>query len=111
MTKKIFLLLLVLLTLNFPILSDSVVYIGDNGAYGYCYGGSNLDQCALNACVSYGGKNCSYSGRCGKGFGAAAKSDDGKVGWACGYRSQGEADNAALNKCGYGCYLSNRWAD
>jgi len=101
--------------------AQSAAYVcTSTGAYGFCYGVADVEKCAYNKCLQYGGKTPSSAGYVsGKGYGAVAigkKSNGGQaVGFAAGYRTQEEADRMARYYCtqwgGQNPYVDARFLD
>ncbi len=122
--KKIILLLIVAgffsLLVNSAKAQTAVYLCTETGAFGYCYGNSNVATCAYNNCISYGGTYPSsllsyYS----KGYGAVAVGTDSYgarvVGASAGYSNSTEAENRAIRECaergGYDIYVLDSWND
>ena len=82
----------------------SVYVCSTNGAYGFCYGNSNVANCAYNKCIEYGGQTpyCILTVS-SKGYGAIAigkNSNGGQVvGAAAGYSSSSDAQARAIQEC------------
>jgi len=85
--------------------AQSAIYVcSTTGAYGFCYGTTDVEECAYNKCLQYGGKSPKRGGFVSdKGYGAVAigKTSTGgqAVGFAAGYSTQEEADQVARNYC------------
>lgn len=101
--------------------TQSAAYVcTTTGAYGYCYGRADVEKCAIDKCIQYGGKTPVSAGYVsGKGYGAIAvgkRSNGGQaVGFAAGFRTQEEADRMARHYCtqygGQSPYIDARFLD
>lgn len=84
---------------------QSAVYVcSENGAWGCCYGYSNVTTCAYNKCMSEGGRYPQLIvSTNGKGYGAVAvgRGSDGRqiVGAAVGYNNLEDAKARAVAEC------------
>jgi hypothetical protein len=93
------------LCLGFIASAQSSMYVcTTTGVYWFCYGTTNVENCAYNKCIQYGGKTPVSAGYVsGKGYGAVAvgkKSNGGQaVGFAAGYSTQEDADRMARYYC------------
>ncbi|MCC7245118.1 MAG: hypothetical protein IT269_05540 [Saprospiraceae bacterium] len=80
-------------------------YCAKTGIYGFCVGSSDVEQCAYNYCVSYGGRSPRLVGSVvyEKGYAAIAigytANGGHAIGVAAGARTQLEADRLALQYC------------
>ncbi|TGE23815.1 hypothetical protein E5K00_00950 [Hymenobacter aquaticus] len=90
------------------------------GAYGYCYGNSNVNGCAYNMCVKYGGTSpYSVFSTSSKGYGALVVGTGSNgvrvIGASGGYSSGADAVNRAKNECisrgGQNIYVADTWND
>ena len=99
----------------------AVYFCSETGAYGYCTGSSNVQNCAYQKCLDYGGRYPQLVGSIvyKKGYGAIAIGTNysGKkvIGAAAGFDTQDEADRVATNYCwqygGQNTYIDARFYD
>lgn len=100
-----FMLLALLLCTVTVIKAQSAIYVcSTTGVYGFCYGTTDVETCAYNKCLQYGGKTPQSGGYVsGKGYGAVAIGRNARggqaVGFAAGYSTQEEADQMARHYC------------
>lgn len=122
--KKIILLLIIAgifgLLANSAKAQTAVYLCTETGAIGYCYGNSNVADCAYDSCISYGGTYPSaFFSYYSKGYGAVAVGTDSEgirvVGASAGYSNPTDAKNRAIRECaargGYDIYLLDSWND
>lgn len=74
MKKFEYTLIALFLCLNTVARAQSAMYVcTTTGTYGFCYGTADVEKCAYNKCLQYGGKSPSSAGYVsGKGYGAVA---------------------------------------
>ena len=83
----------------------AVYYCSETGYYGYCFGKSDVQNCAYNNCLQSGGKSPRLLGNVvyKKGYGAIAigrTANGGQaIGAAAGLSTQDEADRMAKDYC------------
>ena len=123
MKKVIFMLSFVLMSMagvNQLKAQTSVFYCSETGAYGYCYGKSNVKTCAYNQCVNHGGTSPSQIFHTGsKGYGAIyiGTNSNGErvIGASGGYSNLEDAKKRAKRECinygGQNVYLDAWWKD
>ena len=85
--------------------AQTAVYVcSENGAWGYCYGYSNVTTCAYNKCKNEGGRSPQLIlNHSSKGYGAIAvgRGNNGGqiVGAAAGYANPEDAKARAIAEC------------
>ncbi|AUD06119.1 hypothetical protein [Spirosoma pollinicola] len=103
MKKIVFSSLLV--AASWQVKGQAAVYVcSENGAWGSCYGYSNVTTCAYNKCINEGGRYPQLIvSTNGKGYGAVAigRGSDGRqiVGAAVGYSNLEDAKERAMAEC------------
>ncbi len=99
----------------------AVYYCSETGYYGYCYGTSDVGNCAYNNCLREGGRSPRLIGSIvnQKGYGAIALGRNANgiqtIGAAAGQSTQEKADQMARNFCaqygGKSPYIDARFYD
>lgn len=118
--KTLFVLLLLQLV-AIGLKAQTAVYVcSQTGAFGFCYGYSNVTTCAYNKCIQMGGRSpYNILSHPNKGYGAIAvgRSDSGRqvVGAAAGYTDRESARRRAISECqnlgGQNVYIHTTWLD